>query len=85
VDAFSLEVQLPVCSVLVTFTLNQQDLVRGALKIMGSKVAPAGTKGWKPLVCFDKEMRTWSWIGPPPFPLASSSSQVRLMFHVFHV
>lgn len=51
-----------------------QDLVRGALKIMGSKVAPAGTKGWKPLVCFDKEMRTWSWIGPPPVPVASSSS-----------
>lgn len=62
--------------ILLTYTWHHQDLVRGALKIMGSKVAPAGTKGWKPLVCFDKEMRTWSWIGPPPVPIASSSSQV---------
>ena len=57
--------------------------MRGALKIMGSKVAPAGTKGWKPLVCFDKEMRTWSWIGPPPVPVASTSSQVCLYVLLF--
>lgn len=63
--------------------------MRGALKIMGSKVAPAGTKGWKPLVCFDKEMRTWSWIGPPPVPVASSSSSSQVCRYVlifsFHV
>lgn len=49
--------------------------MRGDLKIMGSKVAPAGTKGWKPLVCFHKGSRIWSWIGPPPIPVASTSSQ----------
>lgn len=53
-----------------------QDLIRGALKIMGSRVAPSGAKGWKPLVVYDKEMRAWSWIGPPPAPVASTSSQV---------
>lgn len=43
---------------------------------MGSRVAPSGAKGWKPLVVYDKEMRAWSWIGPPPAPVASTSSQV---------
>ena len=50
--------------------------MRGALKIMGSKVAPAGAKGWKPLVSFDKELKAWSWTGSALAPVASTSSQV---------
>ncbi|GMG98217.1 hypothetical protein Nepgr_000057 [Nepenthes gracilis] len=41
-----------------------QDLVRGVLKIFSSKTAPLGTKGWKPLVYYDKYSKSWSWVGP---------------------
>ncbi|KAJ7536707.1 hypothetical protein O6H91_12G078500 [Diphasiastrum complanatum] len=43
-----------------------QDLVRGALKVFSSRIAPAGAKAWKPLASYDKQTRSWSWIGPPP-------------------
>ncbi|XP_043700770.1 uncharacterized protein LOC122651451 [Telopea speciosissima] len=41
-----------------------QDLVRGVLKVFSSKTAPLGAKGWKPLVCYEKSTKSWSWIGP---------------------
>lgn len=41
-----------------------QDLVRGVLKIFSSRTAPLGAKGWKPLVSYEKENKSWSWIGP---------------------
>ncbi|XP_052185422.1 uncharacterized protein LOC127797021 [Diospyros lotus] len=41
-----------------------QDLVRGVLKILSSKTAPLGAKGWKPLVSYEKSTRSWSWVGP---------------------
>lgn len=41
-----------------------QDLVRGVLKIFSSKTAPLGAKGWKPLICYEKSTKCWSWIGP---------------------
>ncbi|XP_077212992.1 uncharacterized protein LOC143880483 [Tasmannia lanceolata] len=41
-----------------------QDLVRGVLKILSSKTAPLGAKGWKALVFYEKSTKSWSWIGP---------------------
>ncbi|KAG6487322.1 uncharacterized protein LOC122009656 [Zingiber officinale] len=41
-----------------------QDLVRGALRVFSSKTAPLGAKGWKPLVCYEKLNKSWSWTGP---------------------
>ncbi|KAF8396696.1 hypothetical protein HHK36_018323 [Tetracentron sinense] len=41
-----------------------QDLVRGVLKILSSKTAPLGAKGWKALVFYEKTTKSWSWIGP---------------------
>ncbi|KNA20611.1 hypothetical protein SOVF_050750 [Spinacia oleracea] len=41
-----------------------QDLVRGVLKIFSSKTAPLGAKGWKPLICYEKSTKCWSWTGP---------------------
>ncbi|XP_071686725.1 uncharacterized protein [Rutidosis leptorrhynchoides] len=41
-----------------------QDLVRGVLKIFGSKTAPLGAKGWKALVSYKKSIKSWSWVGP---------------------
>ncbi|XP_043698381.1 uncharacterized protein LOC122649082 [Telopea speciosissima] len=49
-----------------------QDLIRGVLKIFSSKTAPLGAKGWKPLVCYEKSTKSWSWIGP----LTDSSSDL---------
>lgn len=43
-----------------------QDLVRGVLKIFSSRTAPLGAKGWKPLVCYEKSTKSWSWTGPTP-------------------
>ncbi|XP_042511037.1 uncharacterized protein LOC122086341 [Macadamia integrifolia] len=51
-----------------------QDLVRGVLKIFSSKTAPLGAKGWKPLVCYEKSTKCWSWIGP----LTDSSSDLEV-------
>ncbi|XP_057534343.1 uncharacterized protein LOC130812767 [Amaranthus tricolor] len=42
------------------------DLVRGVLKIFSSKTAPLGAKGWKPLICYEKSSKCWSWTGPVP-------------------
>ncbi|KAI4353498.1 hypothetical protein L6164_002443 [Bauhinia variegata] len=41
-----------------------QDLVRGVLKIVSSKTAPLGAKGWKVLAVYEKSTRSWLWIGP---------------------
>uniref|UniRef100_A0A5B6Z785 DEUBAD domain-containing protein n=1 Tax=Davidia involucrata TaxID=16924 RepID=A0A5B6Z785_DAVIN len=41
-----------------------QDLIRGALKQFLSRTAPLGAKGWKPLVFYEKSIKSWSWIGP---------------------
>ncbi|KAI7747518.1 hypothetical protein M8C21_016720 [Ambrosia artemisiifolia] len=41
-----------------------QDLVRGVLKIFASKTAPLGAKAWKPLVRYNKPIKSWSWFGP---------------------
>ncbi|CAI0545218.1 unnamed protein product [Linum tenue] len=41
-----------------------QDLVRGVLKIFSSRSAPLGAKGWKALVMYEKETKSWSWVGP---------------------
>ncbi|KAF2283405.1 hypothetical protein GH714_003972 [Hevea brasiliensis] len=41
-----------------------QDLVRGVLKILSSKTAPLGAKGWKALGVYEKSAKSWSWIGP---------------------
>ncbi|XP_024529356.1 uncharacterized protein LOC112345898 [Selaginella moellendorffii] len=41
-----------------------QDLAWGALKVLSSKIAPAGAKGWKPLTTYEKESKSWYWIGP---------------------
>ncbi|PSR86648.1 Nuclear factor related to kappa-B-binding protein [Actinidia chinensis var. chinensis] len=43
-----------------------QDLVRGVLKILSSKTAPLGAKGWKPIVLYEKSTKSWSWIDPVP-------------------
>lgn len=40
------------------------DLIRGVLKIFSSKTAPLGAKGWKPLICYEKSTKRWSWTGP---------------------
>ncbi|KAL2899210.1 Nuclear factor related to kappa-B-binding protein [Bienertia sinuspersici] len=42
------------------------DLIRGVLKIFSSKTAPLGAKGWKPLICYEKSSKCWSWAGPAP-------------------
>ncbi|KAL5202423.1 hypothetical protein ABZP36_013375 [Zizania latifolia] len=47
-----------------------QDLVRGVLKILSSRTAPLGAKGWKALVSYDKSNKSWLWVGP----LSSGSS-----------
>jgi hypothetical protein len=52
-DPFILETQEPL-----------QDLVRGVLKILSSKTAPLGAKGWKQLVLYEKSNKTWTWVGP---------------------
>ncbi|XP_078178807.1 uncharacterized protein LOC144573019 [Carex rostrata] len=52
-DPFILETQEPL-----------QDLVRGVLKILSSKTAPLGAKGWKQLVSYEKSNKTWTWVGP---------------------
>ncbi|OMP03612.1 Nuclear factor kappa-B-binding protein [Corchorus olitorius] len=41
-----------------------QDLVRSALNIFSSTVAPHGAKAWKPLTLYSKTNKSWSWIGP---------------------
>ncbi|KAK9154183.1 hypothetical protein Sjap_001663 [Stephania japonica] len=41
-----------------------QDLVRGVLKLLSSKTAPLGAKGWKQLVCYEKSTKGWYWNGP---------------------
>ncbi|EPS58570.1 hypothetical protein M569_16243, partial [Genlisea aurea] len=41
-----------------------QDLVRGVLKILSSRTAPMGAKGWKPLVVYEKSKKSWLWVGP---------------------
>ncbi|GAA0149707.1 chromatin/chromatin-binding, or -regulatory protein [Lithospermum erythrorhizon] len=41
-----------------------QDLVRGVLKIISSKTAPLGSKGWKPLVLYERTCKSWAWSGP---------------------
>ncbi|KAJ4779312.1 Kappa-B-binding protein-like nuclear factor [Rhynchospora pubera] len=51
-DPFILETQEPL-----------QDLVRGVLKILSSKTAPLGAKGWKQLVAYEKSNKTWTWVG----------------------
>ncbi|KAG8084522.1 hypothetical protein GUJ93_ZPchr0010g10163 [Zizania palustris] len=43
-----------------------QDLVRGVLKILSSRTAPLGAKGWKALVSYDKTNKSWFWVGPLP-------------------
>ncbi|XP_006653983.2 uncharacterized protein LOC102721549 [Oryza brachyantha] len=43
-----------------------QDLVRGVLKILSSRTAPLGAKGWKTLVSYDKSNKSWLWVGPLP-------------------
>uniref|UniRef100_A0A0D9WC40 DEUBAD domain-containing protein n=1 Tax=Leersia perrieri TaxID=77586 RepID=A0A0D9WC40_9ORYZ len=43
-----------------------QDLVRGVLKILSSRTAPLGAKGWKALVSYDKSNKSWLWVGPLP-------------------
>lgn len=43
-----------------------QDLVRGVLKILSSRTAPLGAKGWKSLVSYDKSNKSWFWVGPLP-------------------
>ncbi|CAA7389537.1 unnamed protein product [Spirodela intermedia] len=40
-----------------------EDLVRGVLKILASKTAPLGAKGWEALVVYEKSTKSWSWIG----------------------
>ncbi|XP_077226590.1 uncharacterized protein LOC143859983 [Tasmannia lanceolata] len=52
-DACILETQEPL-----------KDLVRGVLKILSSKTAPLGAKGWKALIFYEKSTKRWSWIGP---------------------
>lgn len=54
------------------------DLVRGALKILSSKTAPLGAKGWKMLAVYEKSMKTWSWIGP----VSRSSSDYEIIEEV---
>ncbi|XP_062181394.1 uncharacterized protein LOC133885672 [Phragmites australis] len=43
-----------------------QDLVRGVLKVLSSRVAPLGAKGWKVLVAYEKSNKSWFWVGPVP-------------------
>ena len=43
-----------------------QDLVRGVLKVLSSRTAPLGAKGWKTLVSYDKSNKRWFWVAPPP-------------------
>jgi hypothetical protein len=52
-DPFILETQEPL-----------QDLVRGVLKILSSKTAPLGAKGWKQLMSYEKSNKSWTWVGP---------------------
>ncbi|CAH9094421.1 unnamed protein product [Cuscuta europaea] len=53
-----------------------QDLVRGVLKILSSKTAPLGAKGWKPLVVYEKPSKSWSWVGPMIHHEASMEEEV---------
>jgi nuclear factor related to kappa-B-binding protein len=41
-----------------------QDLVRGVLKVLSSRTAPLGAKGWRPLVAYEKSNKSWFWVGP---------------------
>ncbi|KAJ1261360.1 hypothetical protein BS78_09G023900 [Paspalum vaginatum] len=43
-----------------------QDLVRGVLKVLSSRTAPLGAKGWKALVAYEKSNKSWFWVGPVP-------------------
>ncbi|CAN6336154.1 unnamed protein product [Urochloa humidicola] len=43
-----------------------QDLVRGVLKVLSSRTAPLGAKGWKALVAYEKSNKSWFWVGPIP-------------------
>jgi nuclear factor related to kappa-B-binding protein len=43
-----------------------QDLVRGVLKVLSSRTAPLGAKGWKALVAYEKSNKSWFWVGPAP-------------------
>ncbi|CDP06679.1 unnamed protein product [Coffea canephora] len=43
-----------------------KDLVRGALKIFSSTIAPSGVPSWQPLITYHKSSKHWSWIGPIP-------------------
>ncbi|XP_062230585.1 uncharacterized protein LOC133928326 [Phragmites australis] len=43
------------------------DLVRGVLKVLSSRTAPLGAKGWKALVAYEKSNKSWFWVGPVPF------------------
>ncbi|KAI5016923.1 hypothetical protein ZWY2020_037301 [Hordeum vulgare] len=43
-----------------------QDLVRGVLKVLSSRTAPLGAKGWRALVAYDKSNKSWFWVGPLP-------------------
>ncbi|KAL9426404.1 hypothetical protein AB3S75_033228 [Citrus x aurantiifolia] len=49
-----------------------EDLVRGALHIFSSKLAPLGVKGWQPLTSYLKSTKSWSWIGPISFKQAET-------------
>ncbi|KAL5740955.1 hypothetical protein ACOSQ2_030135 [Xanthoceras sorbifolium] len=53
-----------------------EDLVRGALKIFSSEVAPVGAKGWQALTVFLKLSKRWSWIGPVSFTDEAIEEQV---------
>jgi nuclear factor related to kappa-B-binding protein len=41
-----------------------QDLVRGVLKVLSSRTAPLGAKGWRALVAYEKSNKSWFWVGP---------------------
>jgi nuclear factor related to kappa-B-binding protein len=41
-----------------------QDLVRGVMKVLSSRTAPLGAKGWRALVAYEKSNKSWFWVGP---------------------
>ncbi|KAL6864709.1 hypothetical protein ACP4OV_015860 [Aristida adscensionis] len=43
-----------------------QDLVRGVLKVLSSRTAPLGAKGWRALVAYEKSNKSWFWVGSVP-------------------
>lgn len=53
-----------------------EELVRGALHIFSSKLAPLGAKGWQPLISYLKSTKSWSWIGPISFKPDEAEEEV---------